>query len=131
MATTRRSGVQADLLARLAAIADRGTLQITTRGRKTGNPHTVTTWFLIDGTTVFLATLDAKRDWVRNVAKTPAVDLDIDGLRLRGHATVVADTELEGHVRDLLAKKYWLAWLGSWFGMGPARTFRVDGVEVA
>jgi hypothetical protein len=131
MATNRRSGAEADLLARLAAIADRGTLQITTRGRKTGNPHTVTTWFLIDGTTVFLATLDAKRDWVRNVAKTPAVDLDIDGLRLRGRASVVEDAELDGHLRDLLAKKYWLAWLGSWFGMGPARTFRVDGVEVA
>jgi len=33
-------------------------------------------------------------------------------------------------VRDLLVNKYWLAWLGSWLGMGPARTFRVDGVEL-
>ncbi len=131
MATTRRSGTQADLLARLAAIADRGTLRITTRGRKTGKPHTVTIWFLVDGTTVFLATLDARRDWVRNAETTPAVDLEIDGLRLRGRASAITDAELEGHVRDLLAKKYWMAWLGSWFGMGPARTFRVDGVEVA
>ena len=131
MATSQRSGAEADLLARLASIADRGTLRITTQGRKSGKRHTVTIWFLVDGTTVYLGTLDARRDWVRNAEKTPAVELDIDGLRLRGRASTITDPELEAHVRDLLAKKYWMAWLGSWFGMGPARTFRVDGVEVA
>jgi F420H(2)-dependent quinone reductase len=131
MATTERSGAEADLLARLASIADRGTLRITTRGRKSGQPHTVTIWFLVDGTTVYLGTLDARRDWVRNAEKTPAVELDIDGLRLRGRMSTITDPELEAHVRGLLASKYWMAWLGSWFGMGPARTFRVDGVEVA
>src|SRR6058998_3036440 len=130
MATSQRSGAEADLLARLASIADRGTLRITTQGRKSGKPHTVTIWFLLDGTTVYLGTLDARRDWVRNAEKTPAVELDIDGLRLRGRASTITDPTLEAHVRDLLAKKYWMAWLGSWFGMGPARTFRVDGVEV-
>ena len=130
MATSQRSGAEADLLARLASIADRGTLRITTQGRKSGKPHTVTIWFLVDGTTVYLGTLDARRDWVRNAEKTPAVELDIDGLRLRGRASTITDPTLEAHVRDLLAKKYWMAWLGSWFGMGPARTFRVDGVEV-
>jgi len=39
----------ADLAARLAAIKDRGTLRITTRGRRTGKPHTVTIWFVVDG----------------------------------------------------------------------------------
>jgi hypothetical protein len=131
MATSERPGAEAELLTHLASIADRSTLKITTRGRKSGKPHTVTIWFLIDGTTVYLATLDARRDWVRNAEKTPAVELEIDGLRLRGRTSAVTDPELEAHVRDLLARKYWMAWLGSWFGMGPARTFRVDGVEVA
>src|ERR1051326_1982736 len=51
----------ADLLTRLGAVADRGTLRITTRGRKTGRPHTVTIWFVVDGRTIFLGTLHARR----------------------------------------------------------------------
>jgi deazaflavin-dependent oxidoreductase (nitroreductase family) len=129
--TTHRSTVPADLLTRLGAVADRGTLRITTRGRKTGKPHTVTIWFVVDGQTIFLGTLDAGRDWVRNVQKSPDVTLEVEGLRLRGNATAIADVALEGRVRDLLAQKYWMAWIGSWFGMGPARTFRVDDVEVS
>ena len=129
--TNRRSTASADLLTRLGAVADRGTLRITTRGRRTGKPHTVTIWFVVDGRTIFLGTLNADRDWVRNLQKTPDVTLDVEGLRLRGRATVIADAELERRVRDLLGQKYWGAWIGSWFGMGPARTFRVDGVEVS
>ena len=129
--TTQRSTAPADLLTRLGAVADRGTLRITTRGRKTGKPHTVTIWFVVDGGTIFLGTLGADRDWVRNVQKSPDVTLEVEGLRLRGNATAIADVALEGRVRDLLAQKYWMAWIGSWFGMGPARTFRVDRVEVS
>ena len=121
----------ADLLTRLGAVADRGTLRITTRGRKTGRPHTVTIWFVVDGRTILLGTLDARRDWVRNLEKSPDVTLELEGLRLRGRATAIADAELERRIRDLLAQKYWMAWIGSWFGMGPAKTFRVDGVEVS
>jgi hypothetical protein len=129
--TTRRSTVPADLLTRLGAVADRGTLRITTRGRRTGKPHTVTIWFVVDGETIFLGTLDADRDWVRNLQKGPDVVLEVNGLRLRGQATTISDAALEGRVRDLLAQKYWMAWIGSWLGMGPARTFRVDHVEVS
>ena|ERR1051325_9213725 len=129
--TTQRSTAPADLLTRLGAVADRGTLRITTRGRRTGKPHTVTIWFVVDGRTIFLGTLNADRDWVRNVQKSPEVTLEVEGLRLRGRASVIADTALERRVRDLLAQKYWMAWIGSWLGMGAARTFRVDGVEVS
>src|SRR2546426_4636801 len=119
----------ADLAARLAALADRSTLRITTRGRRTGKPHTVPIWFVADGATLYLATLNAKRDWVRNLRKTPDVALEVDDLRLRGQASVVAEPALEGRIRELLARKYWMAWIGSWFGKGPDATFRVDGVE--
>ena len=118
-----------ELSTRLAAVKDRGTCRITTRGRKSGKPHTVTIWFVTEGTTVYLGTLDARRDWVRNVAATPDVVLDLGDLRVRGRAIAVTDPALERHVRELLAGKYWMAWIGSWFGKGPARTFRVDGVE--
>ena len=67
-----------DPAARLAAVKDRGTLRITTRGRKTGKPHTVPIWFVVEDTTVWLGTLDPRRDWVRNLQKTPDVVLDLD-----------------------------------------------------
>ena len=123
--------MSSDLGARLASVKNRGTLLITTRGRKSGKPHAVPIWFLVEDTTVFLATLNADRDWVRNAARTPDVELDLDTLRLRGRVSTVTDPGLAAHIRDLLARKYWMAWIGSWFGMGPARTFRVDSIATA
>jgi deazaflavin-dependent oxidoreductase (nitroreductase family) len=113
----------------LGAVQSRGTLRLTTRGRRTGRPHTVTIWFVVEGPVLWLGTLSADRDWVKNVARTPAVDLDVGGVRLRGNARVVTDPATDAHVRDLLARKYWMAWLGSWFGQGPQRTFRVDDLK--
>ena len=74
------AAAMADLPARLAAIKDRGTLRITTRGRRTGKPHTVTIWFVVDGATLYLATLNAKRDWVRNLRKTPDAALEVESV---------------------------------------------------
>jgi len=126
-----RMAPSAEVAARLAAVKDRSTLRITTRGRKSGKPHTVPIWFAVEDATVYLGTLDARRDWVRNVGKAPDVLLDVDGVRFRGRASVVTDPRDKAHVRDLLAKKYWMAWVGSWLGKGPARTFRVDDLAPA
>ncbi len=119
-----------NLAKRLATVQDRSTLRITTRGRRSGKPHTVPIWFVTEGPTVYLGTLNARRDWVRNLTKTPEVDLEVGDLRLRGRGRVVADPAAEAHIRNLLARKYWMAWIGSWFGQGPDRTFRIDDVEV-
>jgi deazaflavin-dependent oxidoreductase (nitroreductase family) len=115
-----------NLAARLAALKDRSTLSITTRGRRTGKRHTVPIWFVADGGILYLGTLNAGRDWVRNLVKTPTVEVDIGGLRLRGHGRAVTDPAVDARVRELMAAKYWMAWIGSWFGKGPDRTFRVD-----
>jgi len=123
-------GAMGDLAARLAAVAGRSTAKITTRGRRTGKPHTVTIWFAVDGATIYLGTLNAKRDWVRNAAKNADVTLDVDGVRVRGQAKTITDPATEAHVRALIARKYWAAWIGSWFGLAPARTFRLDHLEI-
>ena len=120
----------ADLAARLAAARDRATSRITTRGRRTGKPHTVTIWFVVEGTTLYLGTLNARRDWVRNAQKNPGVELDIGGLRVRGRLTTAGDAAgVAPDVGEMFVRKYWLAWIGSWFGMRPDRLFRVDGIE--
>ena len=110
---------------RLAALKDRSTLQLTTIGRKTGKRHTVTTWFLADGETVYLVTLRLRRDWPRNLMKNGRVELDIGGEIFKGRAKQIVDAKRLGHVKALLSKKYWAAWLGSWFGMEPEGAFTV------
>ena len=110
---------------RLAGLTDRGTLQLTTIGRKTGKRHTVTTWFLVDDATVYLVTLRLQRDWPRNLRKNGRAELDIDGKLFTGRAKQVLDAQRLAHVKALLSRKYWAAWLGGWFGMGPEGAFAV------
>jgi deazaflavin-dependent oxidoreductase (nitroreductase family) len=110
---------------RLAPLKNRSTLQLTTIGRKTGKRHTVTVWFLVDGETAYLVTLKMKRDWPRNVMKNGEVELDIGSQVFKGHAKQIANAKRLEHVKMLLAKKYWAAWLGSWFGMGAEGAFGV------
>lgn len=120
----------AALAARLAALNSRWNCRITTRGRRTGKRHTVTIWFLADGSRLWLATLSAERDWVKNVAKNPDVELAIGDLRVRGRVRTVDASEQPPPVQRAFLRKYWIAWIGSWFGMKPERQFRVDDLEV-
>jgi general stress protein 26 len=118
-----------DLARNLAAVKDQSTARITTRGRRTGKPHSRPIWFVVDGLTIYLGTLNAQRDWVRNAQKNPDVLLDFGSLRVRGQLATVTDPALEARIRELIAGKYWVAWIGSWFGARPDRTFRVDALE--
>jgi len=109
---------------RLVPLKNRSTLQLATIGRRTGTRHTVTVWFLVDGGMVYLVTSKMKRDWVRNVMKNGTVELDI-GAVFKGHAKQMIHTEQLERVRRLLTQKYWAAWVGSWFGLGPEGAFAV------
>ncbi len=110
---------------RLSVVKDRSTLQLTTRGRKTGKRHSVTTWFLVDGRTLYLVTMSLRRDWPRNIMKNGSAELRIDGTVLKGHARQIVDFKRMELVKKLLRQKYWAAWLGSWFGLGPDGAFAV------
>ena len=116
---------------RLAAVSDRSTCRITTRGRRTGKPHSRIIWFVVEDTVLYLGTLNPRRDWVRNAQKNPDVELDLGALRVRGRLSTITDPALDTHVHELIAGKYWAAWIASWFGKGPERTFRVDQVTPA
>jgi deazaflavin-dependent oxidoreductase (nitroreductase family) len=115
-----------DVTVALRRVEGEKTLQLTTRGRRTGKPHVVTIWFLVDGATLYVMTRDPQVDWVRNVTKTPDVVVEVGGARLRGELRAIADAILDETVRARAAKKYWLGRVGSWFGIGPRRTFRID-----
>ena len=113
------------LKTRLGALSTQSTLRLTTIGRNTGRRHTVTVWFLVDSGTVYLVTLKLKRDWPRNVIKNGAVELDIAGNVFNGHAKPITNAKQVGRVKTLLSRKYWAAWVGSWFGAGPEGVFAV------
>jgi deazaflavin-dependent oxidoreductase (nitroreductase family) len=109
----------------LVDVANNSTARLTTRGRRTGKAHTVTTWFLVDGEKLYLATMKMRRDWPRNLKKNGYVELDIAGHTFTGTGKQVTDKKRLAHVAQLTRNKYWAAWLASWFGFGAEGAFEV------
>ena len=111
----------------LEALRQVGSCRITTRGRKTGRPHSVTIWFAVgEEKQVYLGTLRMGRDWPRNVAANSEIVLEIEDLRLRGDARLITDESKRARAESLLGAKYWGVWIGSWFGLRPEVVFEVD-----
>lgn len=110
---------------RLARVAKRQTLRLTHHGRKTGKAYEVTIWFLVDGATVYLVTMNMKRQWTRNVQARPDVALTVTGEAFSGQVTVVSDADEMAKVMALVKRKYWFVRPFLRF-RGPEGAFRVD-----
>ena len=96
-----------------AGFEKKGTLKISTIGRRTGQRHDVTTWFAVDhDRRLFIATQDTRRDWVRNVQKNPSVEVTIGGATRRMKVLPLKSDSDRQYVSDLYAKKYLSARLG-------------------
>jgi deazaflavin-dependent oxidoreductase (nitroreductase family) len=109
----------------LARVARRSTCRLTHIGRKTGRPHEVTIWFLVDGEMVYLATMNMERQWTRNVQARPEVRLRIGDETFSGEAAVITEADEMARVVDLLRRKYWLARPYLWLRGRPDGAFRV------
>ena len=80
---------------------------LTTKGRKTGNPHTIEIWFGQAVSTLYLlAGSGEKADWVRNLRSNPQVSLRIDEVDFVCTARIVVDADEDQMARDLLVEKY-------------------------
>jgi deazaflavin-dependent oxidoreductase (nitroreductase family) len=90
--------------------------RLTTTGRKTGRPRTVTLWFVPDGDRVYLAGGAANPQWCRNLRVHPEVVLEVGGVRRAGRARVVEDASEAAAVRDRFTQRYLLARLSRLFG---------------
>ncbi|MFQ5898210.1 MAG: nitroreductase family deazaflavin-dependent oxidoreductase [Candidatus Methylomirabilia bacterium] len=110
---------------RLARVARKSTCRLTHYGRKSGRPYEVTIWFLVDGDTVYLTTMNMQRQWTRNVQAHPKVLLRIGGDAFSGDIEVVTDPAQMPRVVELLRKKYWLARPYLWLKGKPDGAFRV------
>lgn len=81
---------------------------LTTIGRVSGRPHTIEIWFALDGRTLYMLSGGRdKADWVRNIARSPHVQVRIGTTLFDGQARVVEDhTEEDARARKLVADKY-------------------------
>jgi deazaflavin-dependent oxidoreductase (nitroreductase family) len=95
-------------LARLRRVAGKQTTRLTHYGRKTGKPHEVTIWFVLDRDRLYIGTANVNRQWVRNVQKTPKISLHIGNEKFEGNARFLADRAEHECAMAAIRRKYWM-----------------------
>jgi deazaflavin-dependent oxidoreductase (nitroreductase family) len=89
------------------AIADLDYSYLTTTGRHSGRPHRIEIWFtLVDGVVYLLSGSGDRSDWVRNLAISPEVVLEIGDERRTTRARVVTDPDEDALARRVVLDKY-------------------------
>jgi len=79
---------------------------LTTRGRRTGKPHTVEIWFAISYHTIYLSHEGDYTDWMKNIQKDETVNLKINTVQFSGRARIVSDGESFQRGKHALYLKY-------------------------
>jgi deazaflavin-dependent oxidoreductase (nitroreductase family) len=100
--------MESNVAVRLKRVAARQTVTLTHYGRKSGKPHEVTIWFVVDGDKVYIGTANVNRQWVRNVQKTPQVSLSIGGETFGGAARFLTDRAEHERAMAAIRRKYWM-----------------------
>ena len=100
----------------LAALDRYWNCRLTTTGRKSGAPRTVTLWFTLEAGRVYLAGSEEVPQWCRNLRVNPEVSVAIGDATLRGRARVVDDPAESAAIRERFVERYVLARLSRLFG---------------
>jgi deazaflavin-dependent oxidoreductase (nitroreductase family) len=117
----------------LDPIQGKSEVKLTTVGRSSGEPRTVTIWFVRDQDHLYVQSgKDGKTNWYRNLVANPQVTMDFDSLQLTGRAVPVADESEIRRVHDLFRSKYLSARIMGWFGggFGTGRVVRLESLQV-
>jgi len=103
----------------LTAYARRSTLRLTTIGRRSGKPHTVTIWFVVaDDRRLYVQhARGPTADWFKNLRKNPAVQVDVGDGPLPATAREIVDPAAVARVLRQIRRKYWFAWVFQVLGM--------------
>jgi deazaflavin-dependent oxidoreductase (nitroreductase family) len=89
------------------SLADLDYCYLTTTGRRSGSPHRIEIWFVLEGGTVYLLSGGGERsDWVRNLVSSPEVVLEIGGAERSANARVVTDPVEDARARRIMLEKY-------------------------
>src|SRR6266852_5963595 len=100
--------MEPNALTRLKRVAGKQTTTLTHYGRKTGKPHEVTIWFVLDDDKLYIGTANVNRQWVRNVQKTPRIRLAVGGERFEGEAHFLAERAEHERAMAAIRRKYWI-----------------------
>lgn len=96
------------------------TVEITTVGRRTGQPRRIETWrYLADGR-YWLTGSPGARDWYANLLAHPAFTLHLGGRDLRAHARAVTDPDERARVfGEIVPGLDWAGSLEAWIAGSP------------
>ena len=82
-------------------------IYLTTRGRKTGHPHTVQLMFALAGKKIYLSHEGACTDWMKNILKDSRVEFKIGNVQFRGNARIAKTGEIFETGKHALYHKYY------------------------
>lgn len=91
----------------IARVANEKYIYLTTKGRKTGNPHTVELWFAIANERIYLSHEGAYTDWMKNIIKESNVEFKIGNIQFKGEAHIFRDGEKFEIGKHALYLKYY------------------------
>jgi len=96
------------------------TVRLTTRGRKSGQPRTVTIWFVPAGPRgIFVQHVSRQpAQWYSNLRRDPSVQLDFGSGAVDARARPIEEPDRVSDVLQMVRRKYWSAWLVQILGVG-------------
>lgn len=91
--------------------ARKKTIQLTTKGRKSGQPRTVTIWFVATAPREIVVqhASDPVAQWYRNLQQDPAVAVDFGDGPIQGRAEPIVDPAGIREVLQLVLRKHPIA----------------------
>ena len=83
-------------------------IHLTTKGRKTGRPHSVELWFAASDGKVFLSHEGKETDWMKNIKQKGEVSFEIGGEKFTGKAHHIEEhTQEAWQCKVALYEKYY------------------------
>jgi deazaflavin-dependent oxidoreductase (nitroreductase family) len=91
----------------LEAVAKEKEVRLTTNGRTSGMPSTVTIWIVTDGDRVFIRSGQGlRRHWPKNLLKEPEGTVEVGGKKVRFTSRRVTDPAEARFASSLYGPKY-------------------------
>jgi deazaflavin-dependent oxidoreductase (nitroreductase family) len=90
----------------LESVKNNNYIYLTTKGRKTGKPHTVQIWFALAEGKIYLSHEGAYTDWMKNLEKNEKVSARIASTRLDATAKIVKGSARHRGMKALYEKYY-------------------------
>lgn len=91
----------------IEALKGKSELEITVRGRRTKEAHSVTVWFVHKGDNLYLLPVKGSdTNWYKNILKDPTITLTVDGRSLQVKTKPITKPDDVQRITELFAEKY-------------------------